>query len=200
MIVEGKYPVTHVAKLFMVSPVTARKWAARYREEGGAGMHDRSSRPHRIPHKTSEQTKRKIITLRWRHRLGPAQIAARLGIPASTVHAVLVRCRLNRLSHIDRVTGEPLRRYEHDHAGSLIHADVTKFGNIPDGGGRRFVGKQQGDWNRQATAHRTGQRNTKHVPRPGTAFVHTVRTVGWPSHSFDGHHRTPPRRGAKKST
>ena len=29
------------------------------------------------------------------------------GMPTSTVHAVLTRCRLNRLSHIDRVTGEP---------------------------------------------------------------------------------------------
>lgn len=56
---------------------------------------------------------------------------------ASTVHAVLVRCRLNRLSHIDRVTGEPLPRYEHPHPGSLIHVDVIKFGNIPNGSGHR---------------------------------------------------------------
>ena len=75
------------------------------------------------------------MRLRWRQRLGPVQIAGQLGMPASTVHAVLVRCRINRLSRIDRVTGEPLRRYEHDHPGSLIHVDVTKFGNIPDGGG-----------------------------------------------------------------
>ena len=54
--------------------------------------------------------------MRWRHRLGPVQIAGRLGMPASTVHAVLTRCRINRLSRIDCVTGEPLRRYEHDAA------------------------------------------------------------------------------------
>ena len=59
------------------------------------------------------------------------QIGGELDIAASTVHAVLVRCRINRLSRIDRVTGEPIRRYEHDHPGSLIHVDVTKFGNIP---------------------------------------------------------------------
>ncbi|TFB17957.1 hypothetical protein E3V93_15670 [Microbacterium sp. 3H14] len=46
--------------------------------------------------------------------------------------------------------------------------------NIPDGGGWRFVGKQQGDWNRQATARRTGQRNSRSEPRLGTAFVHIV--------------------------
>jgi DNA-binding IclR family transcriptional regulator len=55
----------------------------------------------------------RIVALRWRHRLGPVQIAGRLGIPTSTVHAVLVvlvRWRINRLTSIDRVTGEPIRR------------------------------------------------------------------------------------------
>ncbi len=60
------------------------KWATRYCDEGVAGMLDRSSAP---------------------HRLGPVAIADQLGMQASTVHAVLVRCRLNRLSHLDRVTG-----------------------------------------------------------------------------------------------
>jgi transposase len=55
--------------------------------------------------------------------LGPVQIAGRLGMPASTVHAVLTRCRVNRLSDIDRRTGEPVRRYEHDHAGAMLHVD-----------------------------------------------------------------------------
>ena len=125
LIVEDGYPATIAAKMFMVSPITARKWAGRYREEGEFGMQDRSSKPHRIPGRTPEHVKKKIINLRWRLRLGPAQIAARLGLSTSTVHAVLVRCRVNRLSHIDRVTGEPLRRYEHPHPGSLIHVDVT---------------------------------------------------------------------------
>ena len=75
---------------------------------------------------------RQIVRLRWRRRLGPVQIGGRLGVAPSTVHAVLVRCRINRLTHIDRVTGEPIRRYEHPHPGSMLHVDVTKFGNIPD--------------------------------------------------------------------
>jgi transposase InsO family protein len=159
--------------MFMVAPKTAKKWADRYRTEGVAGMTDRSSRPHRSPTKTSPATVRRIVAPRWRQRIGPVQIAGRLGMHPSTVHAVLVRCRINRLSHIDRVTGEPLRRYEHPHPGSLIHVDVTKFGNIPDGGGWRYVGKPQGDQNKAATARRTG-RTTKGHPNIGTAFVHTV--------------------------
>jgi hypothetical protein len=82
--------------------------AGRYRGEGQAGMADRSSRQHHSPNQTSEPVVGQIVVLRWRHRLGPVQIASRLGIAASTVHAVLMRCRINRLSRIDRVTGEPL--------------------------------------------------------------------------------------------
>lgn len=84
-------------------------------------MLDRSSRPHRSPTKTTLSTVRRVVKLRWRQRLGPVQIAGRLGMAASTVHAVLTRCRINRLAHIDRVTGEPIRRYEHDHPAMGIH-------------------------------------------------------------------------------
>lgn len=81
--------------------------ADRYRYHGVAGMADRSSRPSHSPARTSPALVRRIVALRWRHWLGPVQIAGQLGMPASTVHAVLVRCRINRLSRIDRVTGEP---------------------------------------------------------------------------------------------
>ncbi|MGZ4476684.1 MAG: helix-turn-helix domain-containing protein, partial [Nocardioides sp.] len=142
LIVEDGWKPSAAAKMFMVSTVTARKWAARLRTEGPAGMQDRSSRPRTCPHRTPEPVVRDIVTLRWRHRLGPVQIAGRLNMAPSTVHAVLVRARINRLSHIDRVTGAPIRRYEHPHPGSLIHVDVTKFGNIPDGGGHKFLSRQ----------------------------------------------------------
>jgi transposase InsO family protein len=115
---------------------------------------------------------RRVLELRWRKRLGPLQLAARTGVAASTVHKILVRNRLNRLAYVDRGTGEPVRRYEHDHPGSLIHVDVKKLGNIPDGGGWRYVGRAQGDWNRQATPA-TGK-NKYHQPLLGHAYVHTV--------------------------
>ena len=101
----------------------------------------------------------------WKQRLGPVAIADRLGMPASTVHAVLVRCRLNRLTHIDRVTGEPIRRYEHERPGDLIHVDVKKLGQVPDGGGWRYVGREQGGRNRAATAARTGARRASTASR-----------------------------------
>src|SRR4051794_26165087 len=135
-------------------------------------MLDRSSRPHRQPNRTPAPVVRKIVHLRWKQRLGPIQIGDRLGLPASTVHAVLVRCRLNRLSHVDRATGEPIRRYEHEHPGDLLHMDVKKLGRIPDGGGWRYVGRQQGKANRIATPGkpRSKWRNVL----IGTCFLHTV--------------------------
>jgi hypothetical protein len=69
---------------------------------------------------------RRIVGLRRRQRLGSSQIGGRPRLPALTVHAVLVRCRINRLTHIDRLTGGPLRRYEHAYPGSLS-GDVRAF-------------------------------------------------------------------------
>lgn len=171
--VEG-WPIARAAERYDVSWRTAKRWADRFRELGADGMQDRSSRPHRSPARTTRPAVRKIVHLRCKQRLGPVQIGGRLGMPASTVHAVLTRCRLNRLSHIDRVTGEPVRRYEHDRPGAMLHVDVTKYGNIPDGGGWRYVGRVQGRRHREATAKRTGSRGGDYEPRIGTAFVHTV--------------------------
>jgi transposase InsO family protein len=167
LIVDQGWPVARAAERYDVSWPTANRWAQRYRQTGAAGMGDRSSRPHRVANRTPVPVVRKIVHLRWKQRLGPVEIGARLDMPASTVHAVLVRCRLNRLWHVDRRTGEPIRRYEHDQPGAMIHVDVKKLGNIPDGGGWRFVGKQQGRRNKHL------QRPGQH-PQTGYAFVHTV--------------------------
>jgi len=174
LVVDQGWPIARAAERYDVSWPTAKRWAERYRRLGEAGMADASSRPQHSPNRTPAPVVRKIVHLRWKQRLGPVQIADQVGLAPSTVHAILVRCRLNRLSHVDRATGEPIRRYEHDHAGSLLHMDVKKLGNVPDGGGWRFLGKQQGDWNRQATRARTGLTARKYHPKIGTAFVHTV--------------------------
>jgi transposase InsO family protein len=172
LIVEDGWPVAHAAAFFHVAWPTAKRWADRYAAMGADGMVDRSSRPHRMPDRTSQLLVRKVVALRWRKRLGPVAIGAQLSMPASTVHAVLTRCRVNRLHHIDVRTGEVVRRYEHVQPGAMIHVDVKKLGNIPDGGGWRYVGRSQGKRNRAATPGAV--RNAHHNPKMGTAFVHTV--------------------------
>ncbi len=179
LVVEEGWSVAAAADFFRVSWPTAKRWSDRYRSQlevtglapSRESMVDLSSRPHRSPTRTPAPLVRRIVHLRWKKRLGPVQIGGLVGMPASTVHAVLTRCRIHRLSHVDRGTGEVIRRYEHDHPGSLVHVDVKKLGNIPDGGGWRFVGRRQGKKNRVSTR---GLTRTKKHTGMGMAHIHTV--------------------------
>jgi hypothetical protein len=147
--VRSGRPVAHVAAEMGISRVTAHMWMRRWRAEGEPGLHDRSSRPrttpHRTtPHRTARSVEARVCRLRQDRKLGPARIGPILGLPASTVHRVLVRHGLNRLSFLDRPTGQVIRRYERDRPGELVHGDVKKLGRIPDGGGHKVLGRQAG--------------------------------------------------------
>jgi transposase InsO family protein len=179
LVVIDRVTVADAARRFQCSYATAKRWSGRFRELHAAGVQvtvehlaDRSSRPRTSPTKTPQPLVRKIVHVRWKRRVGPVEIAGIVGLPASTVHAVLRRCGISRLSQVDRVTGEPVRRYEHPHPGSLLHVDVKKLGNIPVGGGHRMVGRAQGQRNRTATA--TTKRGKDGGKNLGHAFVHTV--------------------------
>ena len=169
-VVEDGWPVRRAAERFQVSHTTAARWAGRYRLYGRAGMADRSSRPHHCPSQLPRRTERRIIGLRVSQRLGPARIAFRLGLHPSTVHRVLTRYGCPRLACLDRATGVPVRRYERDHPGELVHVDVKKLGNIPDGGGWRIAGRQQGKRNALAS---TSLRKNYH-PVLGYGYLHTA--------------------------
>nr|WSW59313.1 IS481 family transposase [Streptomyces sp. NBC_00998]WSW60402.1 IS481 family transposase [Streptomyces sp. NBC_00998] len=143
-VVEDGWPYRRAAERFQVSPTTAQRWAARYRAHGEAGMGDRSSRPRHSPRRTPSRTERRIIKIRLLRRWGPARIAHLLGLVPSTVHRVLTRYHLARLSHLDRATGRVIRRYERDKPGELVHVDIKKLGNIPDGGGHKALGRPAG--------------------------------------------------------
>jgi transposase InsO family protein len=175
-IVDRGWPIARAAERFQVARTTAKKWSDRYRELGPAGMVDRSSRPHRSPRRTPQPIVRKIVHLRFKHRLGPVAIAARVGLAPSTVHRILVACRINRLWHVDRATGEPVRRYEMTRPGELVHVDIKKLGNIPDGGGWRKLGRGQGG--RNSHAHRDPTRPRKPSggghPNLGYCYVHSA--------------------------
>ena len=101
-VVDDGWSISYAAAVFNVSWPTARRWAERYRQAGEAGMVDRSSRPHVSSPQTQQPVVGEIVHLRWKQRLGPMEIGARVGVEPSTVHAVLRRCRINRLSHVDR--------------------------------------------------------------------------------------------------
>ncbi|MGW5049496.1 IS481 family transposase, partial [Streptomyces griseoluteus] len=142
--VRSGRPVAHVAAEMGISRATAHKWIRRWRTEGEAGLRDRSSRPHTTPHRTASAVEDRVCDLRQSRKLGPARIGPIVGLPASTVHRILTRHRLNRLAWIDRPTGTVIRRYERERPGELIHVDVKKLGRIPDGGGHKTNGREAG--------------------------------------------------------
>ena len=143
-VVEQGWPLRRAAERFQVSATTAKRWADRYRQAGPAGMADRSSRPATSPRRLPRRTERRIVGLRVSRRWGPARIAFRLRLNPATVHRVLTRYRLPRLADCDRATGRPIRRYERSAPGELVHVDVKKLGNIPDGGGHKILGRAAG--------------------------------------------------------
>lgn len=142
-VLEEGWPPAHVAAMSGVSRPTVYKWLARYRDEGEAGLADRSSRPRRCPRRTSPEREAEVLALRAQLRRGPHRLANRLDMAPSTVYAVLARHGLGRLSRLDRTTGLPLR-YERAAPGELIHIDVKKLGRIPAGGGWRSHGRERG--------------------------------------------------------
>jgi transposase InsO family protein len=171
-VVEDGWPLRRAAERFQVSPTTAARWAARYRAAGAAGMADRPSRPHTSPRRTPARTERRIVRLRVGKQLGPARIAFRLGLNPSTVSKVLTRYGCPPLAHLDRGSGRRVRRYERAQPGELVHVDVKKLGNIPNGGGWRVTSRLQGKRNRAATP---GAGRDRHGhPSLGYNYLHTA--------------------------
>jgi transposase InsO family protein len=139
--IEDGWSIAAAAESMNISRQTAHKWWRRYREEGVAGLEDRSSRPWSCPHQTPARVERRIVALRQSRKLGPARLAGIVGVPASTVHRVLVRHGVNRLAWMDRPTGRVIRRIETSRPGELVHIDVKKLARVPDGGGHKKLGR-----------------------------------------------------------
>ena len=129
---------------FNITPKTVAKWVKRFRAEGVDGLRDRSSRPLSLPSQTAPATAAAIEALR-RQRYTAKQIAAEVGVSAATVSRILRRLGLNRLSALE--PAEPVRRYEREKPGELIHIDIKKLGRIGSVG-HRITGRQTGVVNR----------------------------------------------------
>ena len=129
------------------SAKTAAKWWRRYEQEGSQGLQDRSSRPHSLRNPTPDDLAEQIISLR-RRRLTGAHIAASTGVSPTTVSRVLRRAGFSRLRDLEPAA--PVRRYERDHPGDMIHLDIKRLGRFERTGHR-------------ITGDRTGQSNSRGV-------------------------------------
>jgi len=132
--VEGEgWSVAETAEAFGVSTRTVYKWRARYRGHGLAGLDDRRSTPQRSPRRTAARQEARIVQLRGARLTGLA-IAQRVGVPRATVGAVLRRHGLGRLRAM--APPAPVRRYERERPGELLHVDIKTLGRIGQVGHR----------------------------------------------------------------
>jgi transposase InsO family protein len=152
MVLSGQTPKA-VSEAVGVCPRTVRKWLERYRAEGTAGLQDRSSRPQQLYRPTPQPVIDRIEALR-RQRLTGQAIAAETGVSPATVSRVLKRLGLNKLNALQPTV--PVRRYERERPGELIHIDIKKLGKFDQIGHR-------------ITGDRTGQSNNRGI---GWEFVH----------------------------
>ena len=144
---QARWKQAHIAAAMGVSRKCVKTWIDRWDAEGEAGLHDRSSRPHSMPARTSPEVEARVVALRRRERRGPDWIGAEVGVPTRTVSRILRRHQVPPLAICDPMTGEVIRagkatavRYERDRPGQLVHMDVKKLARIPDGGGWRGHG------------------------------------------------------------
>lgn len=124
---HGGQSATTVAAALGVTVKTVNKWVARFEAEGSEGLADRSSRPHRLYRPTPASIVEQVEALR-RQRWTGKQIAAKVGVSPATVSRVLRRLGLNRIAALE--PAEPVRRYERQHPGELIHIDIKKLGRF----------------------------------------------------------------------
>ena len=138
-VIEGRLSQAHAAKTYDVSAKIVARWVERYKAEGRAGMADRSSRPARMPRLTKAAVIDRIVALR-RQRWTGKHIAHEVGVSPATVSRVLRRAGLSRLKDIE--PAEPVRRYQYDDPGALIHIDIKTLGRF-DKAGHRVTGDRR---------------------------------------------------------
>jgi len=126
-VLEGRLSLNEAMAEFKLSRQSAAKWVRRYREQGVAGLRDRTSRPHRSPRSTSQERIMDIERLR-RQRWTGVRIARQLGLSPATVSRVLRRLKLSRICDIEPQL--PPNRYEHAAPGDLLHLDIKRLVRI----------------------------------------------------------------------
>ena len=126
-----------IARSLGISRRTVCKWLGRWRDEGEAGLHDRTSRPQRSPSKLAKACENAVVHLRKTFLMPAYGIAAHLKLAYSTVCRYLKKHGISRKRDILPPT-KP-HRYERKTPGEIIHIDIKKLAKI-DGVGHRIHG------------------------------------------------------------
>ena len=141
-VVAGRLSQAAAADQCNTAPKTVAKWVKRFRAEGVAGLRDRSSKPLSSPSQTPPATRAAVETLRRQRHTG-RQIAAEVRVSRATVSRILRRLGLSRIRDLEPV--QPVRRYEREQPGELIHIDIKKLGRFVRPGHRITHDRQKGE-------------------------------------------------------
>lgn len=132
-VLDGGWSVKEAAESIGISSRRAYHWLNRFKDEGAAGLQDRSSQPHCLARSHELGL---VVEAVGRRRRGQAavRIASDLGIPRSTVGFWLRKAGIARASALQ--SKEPDNRYEHAAPGDLLHLDTKKLANFSQIGHR----------------------------------------------------------------
>jgi transposase InsO family protein len=117
--------LSDLSRAFAIPREVLSRWWQRFQADGLVGLTPHSRRPHRS-RATEAPLIRRVLQLR-RRRLGPARIAALVGLSAKTVHRILVRHGQARLP---RPVRPPSKRYEKSRPGELLHLDFKMLPSL----------------------------------------------------------------------
>ena len=141
---EFGWRMAEAAKAAGISQRQGYRWLARYRSGGEAEVGDRSSAPRCCKHRVTAERISEITGLREQRMSGPV-IARQLGMPVSTVGAILRRLGIGKPAALEPKPA--VVRYQRQRPGELIHLDSKKLGRIA-GIGHRITGRAGGTVNR----------------------------------------------------
>jgi transposase InsO family protein len=132
--------ISELCRTYEISRKTAYKWLARYRQEGEAGLSDRSRRPKLSPQQTSKALEAAILKVRQAHPTwGGYKIKAYLErkghetVPAhSTINAILKREQ--KIDPQESRKHKPFQRFEMKASNQLWQMDFKGHFSLPTGG------------------------------------------------------------------
>jgi len=131
--------VSRAARQSGISRRTVYRWRRR-----APDVADRSCRPHHSPRRSSEALEGTVVALRMDSKDGPDRIGPQLGLHPSTVHRILRRHEVNRLSHVFPTPPRSFGTYPALRPGELVGVDIKSFGSIERGGGSRDTSRRVG--------------------------------------------------------
>lgn len=161
--IEGGASYREASACFSVAISTISCWVRRWKEAtdeeraGLACLHDRTSRPMRMPRRSSATLEQQVAGIRQRTGWGPRLIAREAGTSHQAVWKILMRLGLSRKPRAPR---EVANRYEWPCPGDLLHMDTSRYARFDRPGHRKT-----GDRSKSSDQRRRG---------PGYDFCHAV--------------------------